>query len=151
VSTPRRCAASASRWPREAAGALPPGDGLASARGVATNAAVLVLDAVLGAVGQSVGLPVEAPGSREPASLAELEALVGAMNAGRVSVLLIHDSNPVHSLPPELGFEQALEKVGLVVSFASLPDETSERAHWVLPDHPPLESWGDASPRPGLM
>jgi len=130
--------------------ALPPGDGLASARAVATNAAVLVLDAVLGAVGQNVGIPAEAPRLREPARLAEIEALVTAMNAGRVSVLLIHDSNPVYSLPPELGFAEALEKVGLVVSFASLPDETSAKAHLVLPDHTPLESWGDASPRAGV-
>ena len=32
----------------------------------------------------------------------------------------------------------------------SLPDETSEQAHLVLPDHTPLESWGDAAPRPGV-
>jgi anaerobic selenocysteine-containing dehydrogenase/Fe-S-cluster-containing dehydrogenase component len=130
--------------------ALPPGAGLASARAVATNAAVLVLDAVLGAVGRNLGLPADTPTVPEPARLAEIEELVGAMNAGRVSVLLIHDANPVYSLPPELGFEQALAKVGLVVSFASIPDETSEKAQLVLPDHTPLESWGDASPRPGV-
>ncbi len=130
--------------------ALPPGAGLSSARAVATNAAVLLLDAVLGAVGRNLGLPAETGALPGPASLAEIEKLVSAMNAGRVSVLLIHDANPVYSLPPELGFAQALEKVGLVVSFASLPDETSERAHLVLPDHTPLESWGDAAPRTGV-
>src|SRR5574338_754371 len=31
-----------------------------------------------------------------------------------------------------------------------MPYETSERAHLVLPDHTPLESWGDAAPRPGV-
>jgi molybdopterin-containing oxidoreductase family iron-sulfur binding subunit len=96
--------------------ALPPGSGLASARAVATNAAVLVLDAVLGAVGRNVGLPAETPALPEPARLAQIEALVAAMNAGRVSVLLIHDANPVYSLPPELGFEQALAKVGVTSS-----------------------------------
>ncbi len=130
--------------------ALPPGDGLASTRAVATNAAVLVLDAVIGAVGQTVGLPAESPARPEPARLAEIAGFVDAMKAGRVSVLLIHDANPVYSLPPELGFREALAKVGLVVSFASLADETSELAHLVLPDHTPLESWGDAAPRPGV-
>ena len=36
------------------------------------------------------------------------------------------------------------------MSFASLPDETSEQAHLILPDNTPLESWGDAAPRPGV-
>ena len=36
------------------------------------------------------------------------------------------------------------------MSFASIPDETSARADLVLPDHTPLESWGDAAPRPGV-
>jgi molybdopterin-containing oxidoreductase family iron-sulfur binding subunit len=129
--------------------ALPPGDGLASSRAVATNAAVLVLDAALGAVGRNVGLPAEPPAG-QPARLAEIAELVAAMNAGSVSVLLVHDANPVHTLPPELGFREALAKVGLVVSFAPLADETTELAHWVLPDHTPLESWGDAAPRPGV-
>ena len=130
--------------------ALPPGPGATSSRAVAANAAVLILDAVIGAVGRSVGLPPDAPATPEPASLAQLEELVAAINAGRVSVLLIHDSNPVYSLPPQLGFREALAKVGLVVSFASIPDETTEVAGLILPDHTPLESWGDASPRPGV-
>ena len=130
--------------------ALPPGAGLASARAVATNAAVLVLDAVIGAVGQSVGLPPEQAPAREPARFDEIAKLVEAMQAGRVSVLLVHDANPIYSLPPELGFREALAKVPLVVSFASILDETSELAGLVLPDHTPLESWGDAAPRPGV-
>ena len=36
------------------------------------------------------------------------------------------------------------------MSFASAADETAEKAHFVLPDHTPLESWGDAAPRPGV-
>jgi len=130
--------------------ALPPGAGLASERAVATHAAVLVLDAVIGAVGRNLGLPAEQAGAREPAKLDEIAKLVEAMQAGRVSVLLVHDANPVHSLPPELGFREALAKVPLVVSFASIPDETSELAGLLLPDHTPLESWGDAEPRAGV-
>ena len=47
-------------------------------------------------------------------------------------------------------FVEALSKVDLVVSFASVADETSELAHLLLPDHTPMESWGDAEPRPGV-
>jgi len=125
--------------------ALPPGPGLEGTNAVAANAAVLLLDAVLGAVGQSVSLaPVP-----DSASYAGVKRLLDDVRAGRVKVLLLHGGNPAYSLP-ELGLTDALQQVDLVVSFASLTDETSELADLILPDHTPLESWGDAAPRPGV-
>jgi molybdopterin-containing oxidoreductase family iron-sulfur binding subunit len=123
---------------------------LTSRRATATAAAVLILNAVAGAVGKTVRIP---PASQSPGRLGnfrDVVKLVEAMKASDVSVLLIHGADPVYSLPPETGFVEALEKVDFVVSFASSPDETSERADLVLPDHAPLESWGDAAPRPGV-
>jgi molybdopterin-containing oxidoreductase family iron-sulfur binding subunit len=72
------------------------------------------------------------------------------MKSGRVSVLLVHDANPLYSLPPDLGFAEALDAVDFVVSTASMPDETTARADLVLPDHAALEAWGDAAPRAGV-
>jgi molybdopterin-containing oxidoreductase family iron-sulfur binding subunit len=128
--------------------ALPPGVALTSRRAVAANAAVLVLNSVIGAVGQSLIL-APLPGGKA-ASFRDVVRLIDAMKSGEVSVLLVHGSNPVYSLPADSGFAEALEKVGTVVSFASLPDETSERAHLILPDHTSLESWGDSEPRAGV-
>jgi molybdopterin-containing oxidoreductase family iron-sulfur binding subunit len=128
--------------------ALPPGVALTSRRATASAAAVLILDAVVGAVGTSVGVTAADAGA--PASLRDVKKFVDSMKAGDVTVLLVHDANPVYSLPPDAGFATALEKVSFVVSFASIPDETTERAHLVLPDHTPLESWGDAAPRAGV-
>jgi molybdopterin-containing oxidoreductase family iron-sulfur binding subunit len=130
--------------------ALPPGVALTSRRATATTAAVLILDAVVGAIGTTVWLPAENAAAEGPASFRELMKLVDAMGSGGVAVLLVAGANPVHSLPPGAGFVDALAKVGFIVSFASLPDETSERAHLILPDHTPLESWGDAAPQPGV-
>ncbi|HEY8153621.1 MAG TPA: 4Fe-4S dicluster domain-containing protein [Myxococcota bacterium] len=130
--------------------ALPPGVALTSRRATATTAAVLILDAVVGAIGTTVLLPAEAAAAPEPASFREILKLVDAMASGQVAVLMLGGVNPVHSLPPGAGFADALAKVDFVVSFASLPDETSERAHLILPDHTPLESWGDAAPQPGV-
>jgi molybdopterin-containing oxidoreductase family iron-sulfur binding subunit len=128
--------------------ALPPGVGLASRRAVDATAAVLLLNHVVGAVGRGVLVP---PASDLPQpSYRDVLALVEAMKAGNVGVLLVHDSNPVYSLPKASGFADAVARVPLVVSFASAADETTARAHFVLPDHTPLESWGDASPRPGV-
>jgi anaerobic selenocysteine-containing dehydrogenase/Fe-S-cluster-containing dehydrogenase component len=127
---------------------IPPGIALASRRARDAARAVLLANWALGAVGRTLTVP--AASQRKRSSYHETLALVDAMKSGHVGVLLIHDSNPVYSMPPASGFAEALAKVPFVVSFASIPDETSVRAHVVLPDHSPFESWGDAEPRPGL-
>ncbi|NQZ94932.1 MAG: 4Fe-4S dicluster domain-containing protein [Myxococcales bacterium] len=128
--------------------ALPPGVALTSRRAVATNAAVLLLNAALGAVGQTVVFP--SGGTPQADGHRAVSDLIASVNSGGVDVLLIHDSNPSYSLPKGLDFAGALDKVNFVVSFASVPDETTQSAHLILPDHTPLESWGDAAPRPGV-
>ena len=102
------------------------------------------------------------PGSRQtidfsdPSSLSDvvradrMKALADAMLNGEIDVLLIDRANPVFNLPMSWQFEKALRTVPLVVSFSSLPDETSEFAHLVLPTNTFLESWGDYSPRHGV-
>ncbi|MFP6607551.1 MAG: molybdopterin-dependent oxidoreductase [Myxococcota bacterium] len=129
--------------------ALPPGVGASGPEATTAAAAVLVLNAALGAVGSAVVLPEEET-TPAAADLATLKQLTDEMKAGNVDVLLVHDSNPVYSMPGGLGFEEALRKVGFVVSFASMIDETAARADLVLPDLTPLESWGDAEPRKGV-
>jgi molybdopterin-containing oxidoreductase family iron-sulfur binding subunit len=129
--------------------ALPPGVGATSRRAVASAAAVMLLNHAAGSVGRAVLLEAE-PAGRARASHREALRLVDAMAAGKVSVLIVHDADPAYSLPAAAGFAAALDKVGFVVSTASMIDETAARAHLVLPDHTPLESWGDAEPRAGV-
>ncbi len=127
--------------------ALPPGPGLTSRRATATAGAVLVLNYLGGAAGRTLRIaPVS---SAATANYHDALTLIEAMKNGKVRVLLVHDANPVHSLAPDTGFAKHLESV-FTVSFASIPDETSERADLILPDHTPLESWGDAEPRKGI-
>jgi molybdopterin-containing oxidoreductase family iron-sulfur binding subunit len=130
--------------------ALPPGVAVTSRKAVGANAAVLVLNQVLGAVGRSVTVPAEVANAKSRAKYADVVALVEQMKAGAISVLVVHDSNPLYSLPKGVGFAEALAKVPLVVSLATATDETSAKAHLVLPNHAPLESWGDVRPRSGV-
>jgi molybdopterin-containing oxidoreductase family iron-sulfur binding subunit len=130
--------------------ALPPGVAVSSKQAVGANAAVLVLNQVLGALGRSVTVPAAVANAKSRAKYADVLALVEQMKAGAVGVLLVHHGNPLYSLPRGVGFADALAKVGLVVSFATAADETSAAAHLVLPDHAPLESWGDVRPRAGV-
>jgi molybdopterin-containing oxidoreductase family iron-sulfur binding subunit len=117
---------------------------------VALHTAVALLNAALGAVGKTVRFgPDSAYGRVTP--YAETAALVQAMANGEIDVLLIGAGiNPAFTLPGGLKFAEAAAKVGLVVSFANRPDETTALAHLVLPDTHWLESWGDYSPREGV-
>lgn len=79
-----------------------------------------------------------------------MKELTDRMRGGGIELLLVHNANPAFFLPQSWEFEEALKKVPLVVSFTAAPDETSRHAHWILPAHTPLESWGDHVPRAGV-
>ena len=130
--------------------ALPPGVAVASRRAVGATAAVLLLNHVLGATGSRMKIPAADDSARGRARYKDLLSLIQAMQGGAVGVLLVHHANPLYSVPRSAGLEAALEKVGLVVSFASAADETTAKAHLVLPDHGSLERWGDGRPRSGV-
>src|SRR4051812_26201791 len=131
------------------------GGGLAVAGGMATQyangaaivAAVNILNYVAGSVGSLVTFGADmAVGSA--GTFADAEALRADMAAGRVALLLVHGANPAYSLPG--AFQQALGKVAYKVSFSSYMDETTAACDLVLPDHHPLEQWGDSRPRAGV-
>ncbi len=129
--------------------AIPGSAAAAHKGGYQATMAVQMLNVLMGNLGKAGGLWL-APDSRladltpetEPATFADVEALVDRMKAGKVDVLLLDGSNPAYRLPASLGFDKALSKVGKVISFSSFVDETSALADIVLPNHTPLESWG---------
>src|SRR5204862_3750813 len=110
-----------------------------------------LLNAALGAVGKTVRFgPDSAYGRLTP--YADTVALVQAIANGEIEVLLLGPNvDPAVTLPGGLKFTDAVKKVGLVVSFANRPDETTALAHLVLPDTHWLESWGDYAPREGVV
>ncbi len=117
--------------------------------GVNAIMAVQMLNVLMDNLGKVGGLWL-APSTRvgdlkpetEPATLEDVQALVERMKAGEVDLLLVDGSNPVYGLPASLGIEEAIAKVGTVISFSSMVDETSVLADYILPSHTPLESWG---------
>src|SRR5213594_3458526 len=116
-----------------------------------TQVAINLLNAAAGNVGKTVRFgPDSAYGSVTPH--AEVAALARAMAGGEVEVLVLGPGvNPAFTLPSGLKLADAIRKVALVVSFANVPDQTSELAHVVLPTTHWLESWGDYSPREGVV
>ena len=130
--------------------ALGAGVSATGGQAVSLELAVLLLNAVAGNLGRTVTFG--APSALDQlASYQEVLHLIEEMNQGNIQVLFIHHADPVFTLPQSCGFSEALEKVPLVVSFSSLPDETTAKADLLLPDHHFLESWGDYTPRSGVM
>jgi anaerobic selenocysteine-containing dehydrogenase len=58
-----------------------------------------------------------------------------------VEALLVLEADPVFASFAPDRFAAALEKVPLVVSFATLPDDTALHADWILPEAHFLEQW----------
>jgi len=113
----------------------------------ALEVAVAMINELIGANGRNVSY--DRPHQVGNVSRgAEVGALIDRMRAGDIATLLLHHTNPAFALPPESGVVAALEAVPTVVSFASYLDESTAAADLVLPDHTPLESWGDYAPTP---
>ena len=80
---------------------------------------------------------------------AEIQNLIQEMNGGGVDAVLVWGANPAFDLPNSGAFAEAFQKVGMRVSFAGIPDETTALCTHVAPNHHYLESWGDAEPKRG--
>ncbi len=121
--------------------------------------AILALNYLVGSVNSKGGVifnpepPLsDIPAKANTASFSDWKVLADRMRSGSpkpVNVLIFRGINPVYGLPEATGFKDALGQVPFVVSFSSFMDETASLSDLVLPEHTPLESWGDDTPDPG--
>jgi len=80
---------------------------------------------------------------------ADMQQLVKDMNAGKISGLLVYNTNPAYDDADTESFVKGLEKVAFKVSFAETLDETAELCDFVCTTHNFLETWDDAEPIKG--
>jgi anaerobic selenocysteine-containing dehydrogenase len=79
---------------------------------------------------------LDGSGADRPLLASDPEQLAEAIRAGtpyRAEALLLLDGDPVFTSAGPDGFAAAIEAVPLVVSFASIPDDTALLADWILP------------------
>ncbi len=133
-----------------------PGDILAGyTHGLEATKAVEALNLVVRHIGDHGAMFLTpSPPSRDlrqvsPSPFQAVQELIDRMRAGEVDALFILGANPVYELPEALGFAEALAKVPLVITFASLLDETAVLSDIVLPAHTYLETWGYEFLNPG--
>jgi anaerobic selenocysteine-containing dehydrogenase len=111
--------------------------------------AIYLLNALVGNLNQPGGVFPDNGSPEGPAnSFDELLSLIKKMSTNEIKIALI-SGDPVHTIPPATGFQEALSKVSFIVSFSSLMDDTALQADLILPDHAALESWGDVIPTAG--
>jgi molybdopterin-containing oxidoreductase family iron-sulfur binding subunit len=108
----------------------------------AVHALAHAMNAALGNVGTTVSYTATAE-VRPTNQRASLQELVGEMNAGTVSLLVILSGNPVYSAPVDVKFAEAMQKVALRVHLGLYHDETAAQCHWHIPEAHFLEAWSD--------
>jgi MoCo/4Fe-4S cofactor protein with predicted Tat translocation signal len=103
--------------------------------------------AIAHAINAAIGAPVTYLPTPEIVPTEQSTAfteLVADINGGRVQMLVIvGESNPVHSAPADLKFAEAIRKVSLVVHSGLFADETAALSHWHIPAAHYLEAWSD--------
>jgi len=106
---------------------------------------VNAINNLLGNYGNTIDLnnPIKLKNGRD----AEVINLISEMKSGKIDGLLVYGCDPSYSLPAELGFNEAMEKVGLTISLDCKPTFTSEKCSYVAPDNNFLESWNDLNPK----
>lgn len=98
------------------------------------------INTALGADGTTVKYTGEGLFAGDDAAFAQL---VADMNAGRVSALIMHGTNPAYHAADKEAFRTGLGKVKFSLSTAGLADESASRCTAMAPDHHWLENWMD--------
>ncbi len=111
--------------------------------------AVQLLNVLAGNLSRTGGVFPDSGSPEGPTnSFDELNSFIKQMSADRIQTAMIY-GDPVHTIPPVTGFQEALAKVPFIVSFSPLMDDTVLLADLILPDNAGLESWGDVIPLAG--
>jgi MoCo/4Fe-4S cofactor protein with predicted Tat translocation signal len=75
-------------------------------------------------------------------------ALLKDITSGKAPhAVIFYGVNPVYTSPNGKAMAEALDKIGLTVSFAQYADETASKCKYIIPDHHGLEAWNDYSPK----
>jgi molybdopterin-containing oxidoreductase family iron-sulfur binding subunit len=108
----------------------------------AVHALAHAMNQALGAVGNTV-IFTETVEAKPQIQTTALKQLVDDMNAGKVDVLVLLESNPVYDAPADFEFAKAMDKVPLRVQYGSYQDETYDHVHWHVNGAHYFEYWGD--------
>lgn len=116
----------------------------------AVHALCMAINQQLGSLGAAVQM-LDTDEDEATPQHDQLAALVDEMNAGALDALFMIGVNPVHNMPAELGFAEALSAVDETVHLGLHVDETARASRWHIPRAHYLESWGDGRAYDGTL
>ncbi len=122
---------------------------LCDSQDVSVQVLVNFINHTLGNYGKTVD--IERPSRQQQGNDADVLTLIEELKAGKVAALFVAGTDLTHNLPDRDALAAAIGKVSLVVSMAEREDDFASLAHFVCPDHHPLESWLDAEPIDGVV
>ncbi|AWU43947.1 molybdopterin oxidoreductase [Blattabacterium sp. (Cryptocercus kyebangensis)] len=76
----------------------------------------------------------------------KLKKFIVDLEKGKIGAILIHNTNPIYSLPFSSKIKKFLKKIPITISFSMKKDETNEIMNVLAPIPHWLESWGDTNP-----
>ena len=80
----------------------------------------------------------------------DMARLAADMNSGKVGGMIMHNVNPLYTLPADSKFKKAFEKVDATAIVTPYLHETAKKCKYVAAENMYLESWGDAMPADGV-
>jgi len=108
---------------------------------LAAHQLAAAINEAIGAVGATVSYIAN---PSDDAGLAGIQAVVAALNTGKVETLVIIGGNPAFDAPRDLGFAAAAAKAKWSAHLTSHANETSALCGYVLPRAHAFEAWGDS-------
>jgi molybdopterin-containing oxidoreductase family iron-sulfur binding subunit len=113
---------------------------VAGANDVDAQLVAAAINTALGADGTTVKYSGDRLFAGDDSAFAKL---VQDMNAGRVSAMVMHGTNPAYHAADKEAFRTGLAKVKFSVSTSWFADESASRCTAMAPDHHWLENWMD--------
>lgn len=133
------------------------GAAAAHSNGFESMKAVYSLNHVVGNIGKKGGVilnpesPLEGVKPAAPGDpYTDFRKLSNDIDSGSIKVLMVRGANPYYGLPDAVGLKSRISKVGTIVSFSGMMDDTTSMADLILPEHNWLEDWGTDIPVSGV-
>ncbi|MCA9011914.1 MAG: 4Fe-4S dicluster domain-containing protein, partial [Planctomycetaceae bacterium] len=122
---------------------------LCDSQNVSEQILVNAINHLLGNYGKTID--IDRRSRQRQGNDSDVVTLIDELISGNVSALFVAGTDLTHNLPMTDALAEAISKVRLLVSFSERSDDFASRAHFVCPDHHPLESWMDAEPVSGIV
>lgn len=107
--------------------------------GIAFKVAVNALNDSLGNLGNTVYVKTAKQLSQSTSNA--INSLVASAKAGEIKTLIIHDVNPLYSIPASMGLDEAFSKIEMIISSGNWLDETTSHADVIVPSGHAFENW----------